>query len=87
MAGSPHKTYALLRYVPTYWDLPAPAIPALIVLGAVCVAVFGISGLLVGAGLTVATRVAYQWNRDVFAIVRAAIATLPFLDRHGRLRT
>ena len=34
-----HKTYALLRYVPTYWELPAPAIPLLIILGAVFVAI------------------------------------------------
>ena len=80
-----HKTYALLRYVPTYWDLPAPAIPFLIVLGAVMVAFLGPYGFVVTAAITVTIRVAYQWNTDVFAIVRVALASLPFLDRHRRL--
>lgn len=80
-----HKTYALLRYVPTYWDLPAPAIPFLIIIGAVLVAVMGPYGFLAAAAVTVAMRLSYQWNTDVFAIVRVAVATLPFLDRFGRL--
>ena len=81
-----HKTYALLRYVPTYWDLPAPAIPVLIVLGAVFVALLGLYGLVVAVGATIVTRVAYQWNRDAFAIVRVVVASLAYLDRHRRLR-
>ena len=81
-----HKTYALLRYVPTYWDLPAPAIPVLIVAGAVFVAVLGPYGFVAAAVAAVTLRVAYQWNTDVLAILRVAVATLPYLDRHGRLR-
>ena len=80
-----HKTYALLRYVPTYWDLPAPAIPVLIVLGAIFVAILKVHGLVATAALTVAIRVAYQWNRDVFRIVQVTVASLPFIDRHRRL--
>lgn len=80
-----HKTYALLRYVPTYWDLPAPAIPVLIVLGAVFVALFKAYGLVITAAVTVIMRVAYQWNTDVFAIVRVALASMPYFDRHRRL--
>lgn len=86
MPGPAHKTYALLRYVPTYWDLPAPAIPFLIVLGAVFVALLGAYGFVAIAAVTVAMRIAYQWNTDVFAIVRVTVACLPFLDRFRRLQ-
>ena len=80
-----HKTYALLRYVPTYWELPAPAIPLLIIVGAVFVALMGPYGFVAAGAVTVAMRVAYQWNTDVLAIVRVALASLPYLDRHRRL--
>ena len=85
MNAPAHKTYALLRYVPTYWDLPAPAIPILIVVGAVFVALLGAYGFVAIAAVTVAVRVAYQWNTDVFAILRVLLASLPYLDRHRRL--
>lgn len=81
-----HKTYALLRYVPTYWDLPAPAIPLLIVLGAIFVALLGPYGFVATGGVTVAMRIAYQWNTDVFAILRVTLASLPYLDRYGRVQ-
>lgn len=83
MAG--HKTYALLRYVPTYWELPAPAIPLLIVVGALLVAILGPYGFVATALVTVLLRLGYQWNTDVFAIVRVALGTLPFLGRRRRL--
>ena len=80
-----HKTYALLRYVPTYWELPAPAIPLLIIVGAVLVAIMGPYGFVAAGAVTVLMRVAYQWNTDVLAIVRVALSSLPYLDVHRRL--
>jgi hypothetical protein len=83
---SSHKTYALLRYVPTYWDVPAPAIPLLLIAGAVLVATVGAYGILIAAALTLAVRLAYMWNTDAPGILRAMLASLAYLGRHRRLR-
>jgi len=86
MTAAGHKTYALLRYVPTYWDLPAPAIPLLLIAGAVLVAALGLYGILGAVALTLAVRLAYMWNADAPGIVRAMLASLAYLGRHRRLR-
>ena len=81
-----HKTYSLLRYVPTYWGLPSSAIPLLIVLGAVLTALLGLYGVAATVGVTYVLRLAFQWNDAALTVLRVTLQSLPLLDRHGRVR-
>ena len=82
----PHKTYSLLRYEPRYWGLKASAIPLLLVLGAVLTAMFGLYGVLATAVCAWSLRVAFEWNDAALIVLRVAVQTLFYIDRHRRLR-
>lgn len=86
MTAPRHKTYPLLRYMPTYAGLPAAVLPPLIIVAAISVGIFGIYGAVPALILTITFRALYLWNPDAFAILRGAIGSISFLDRHLRLR-
>jgi len=81
-----HKTYPLLRYMPTYAGLPAAVLPLLILATALALAVFGLYGVVPAFLLTIAVRALYTWTPDAFFILRGALSAIPVLDRHWRLR-
>ena len=81
-----HKTYSLLRYEPKYWGLKASAIPLLLVIGAVLTAVFGLYGVLATVASAWVLRIAFEWNDAALTVLRVAIQTIFYIDRHRRIR-
>lgn len=86
MPGPSHKTYPLLRYMPTYVGLPAAMLPPLIIVSAIFMAMFGLMGAIPVLVLAVALRALYLWNPDSIAMLRGALGAISFIDRHMRLR-
>ena len=86
MSGRSHKTYPLLRYMPTYGGLPAGLIPPLILVSALLLGIFGLYGAVPALAATMALRGLYLWNPDALTILRGAIVALPSIDRYLRLR-
>ena len=81
-----HKTYALLRYVPTYWGLPAQVIPVLLMVSTVLIGFLGLYGVASSVAVVAFARVTYAWDPAVLTIVRASLQTLLFLRTRRRIR-